>query len=378
MLITVPDYYKDFSCIADKCEDTCCAGWQIVIDSKSLRKYKRVEGAYRKTLLKKVNWLSGTFKQDKEKRCAFLMDNNLCEMYTHLGKDSLCKTCRLYPRHVEEFEGVREVSLSVSCPEVARILMNRIEPVIFKTVETEKEESYEDFDDFLYSMLLDVRERILEILQNREISLDVRTGLIYGIGRDIQRKVNHQELFDCYSVLDRYEMKIAEKFVENKIEINRCDIEGQYKFYREMFRRICSLELLKEDWFVLCQEVQQRLYRSLDASSYHELTCDFQEWIVSEYPMWNIQKEQLLVYFIFTYFCGAVYDGEILKKVQMAIISVDILEEILKVRWLRNEKVLDAEDVIEIVYRYSREVEHSERNLKKMEKLMPIKHIRFC
>ena len=41
MEITRPDYYKEFSCIAGACPDTCCAGWQIVIDDKSLKKYKR-------------------------------------------------------------------------------------------------------------------------------------------------------------------------------------------------------------------------------------------------------------------------------------------------------------------------------------------------
>ena len=36
MLYTIPDYYHEFSCIAGECEDTCCAGWQIVIDEKTL------------------------------------------------------------------------------------------------------------------------------------------------------------------------------------------------------------------------------------------------------------------------------------------------------------------------------------------------------
>ena len=44
MQITRPDYYKEFTCIADVCPDTCCAGWQIVIDEKSLKKYRRVKG----------------------------------------------------------------------------------------------------------------------------------------------------------------------------------------------------------------------------------------------------------------------------------------------------------------------------------------------
>ena len=40
MLYTRPDYYKEFICTAEQCEDTCCAGWQIVIDSASMKKYR--------------------------------------------------------------------------------------------------------------------------------------------------------------------------------------------------------------------------------------------------------------------------------------------------------------------------------------------------
>lgn len=40
MLYTIPDYYHEFSCIAGKCEDTCCAGWQIVADEAALKNTK--------------------------------------------------------------------------------------------------------------------------------------------------------------------------------------------------------------------------------------------------------------------------------------------------------------------------------------------------
>ena len=40
MLYSYPDYYDRFACIADRCEETCCAGWQIVIDEDALEKYR--------------------------------------------------------------------------------------------------------------------------------------------------------------------------------------------------------------------------------------------------------------------------------------------------------------------------------------------------
>lgn len=55
MLYTIPDYYHEFSCIAGECEDTCCAGWQIVADEAALKKYKKVTGSFRKRLRKSIN-----------------------------------------------------------------------------------------------------------------------------------------------------------------------------------------------------------------------------------------------------------------------------------------------------------------------------------
>lgn len=76
-------------------------------------------------LQKSIHWNRAVFRQKEGKRCAFLDEDNLCRMYAELGKNSLCRTCRLYSRHIEEFEGVREITLSLSCPAVAKILMSR-------------------------------------------------------------------------------------------------------------------------------------------------------------------------------------------------------------------------------------------------------------
>ena len=41
-----PQYYDNFTCIADRCPDTCCAGWQIVIDDISLENYGKISGTF--------------------------------------------------------------------------------------------------------------------------------------------------------------------------------------------------------------------------------------------------------------------------------------------------------------------------------------------
>ncbi len=360
MIYTIPDYYKEFHCLADKCEDTCCAGWQIVIDKKSLDKYKRVRGDFAWRMFSSVNWFQGTFRQDKEKRCAFLNEHNLCDMYSALGEKSLCKTCRQYPRHVEEFEGIREITLSISCPEVARILMERKNPVEFVSYEKEGEEEYEDFDPFLFSILEDARAEMIKILQDRSLSIRTRVVLVLGMAHDMQGRFNREELFDCYSVMDKYcgeaALEFAKKY-ETKPEI------GRVEFTREEFEKQYRLELLREEWDMVLQEAEVLLYNKGEA--HYNRVCE-----AFDVPDLDIYLEQLLVYFLFTYFPGAVYDGRIYAKAKMAVYCTWMIRELMMARWLKNDKTLQLEDVIDVVYRFSREVEHSDENLKRVERMM--------
>lgn len=387
MLYTIPDYYKSFQCIADKCEDTCCAGWQIVIDKKTLNKYKKIKGDFRKRMLCSVNWFQGTFKQGKDKRCAFLNERNLCDLYLSQGEEGFCKTCREYPRHTEEFEGVREITLSISCPEVARILMNRMEPVEFLSSEREGDEEFEDFDPFLFSILEDARKEMISILQNRNLTIEERVLLVLGMAHDMQGRMNRQEMFACTEVIDKYITERAVDYVKayaQKTETKQKVINLAHI----MFQHLYELELLREEWGILLKETEDLLYQDkekyckdkaefinflkLNTSIIKETDTDIQNSHIENEKNENIDihLEQLLVYFLFTYFPGAVYDGEIYAKVQLAVYCVWMIWEIWMARWLKNEKNLDLEEMTELVYRFSREVEHSDLNLKTIEKIM--------
>lgn len=365
MLYIKPDYYDDFCCTADQCEDTCCAGWQIMIDPESLDRYKKEKGPYRRELHKGISWREKAFRQKKNHRCAFLNENNLCDLYTALGEEALCDTCNRYPRHIEEFENVREMSLSISCPEVARYLMNRKDPVSFQYIETEEEESCEDFEsmDFdvlLYDILEQGRGLLLSILQNRKISLKKRFEKALHLAADIEKLVEEGNAFSAFPLFEEYEN--GEEIYQKRKLIRK------EKYSKEVFRRILTLERLRMDWGNLVKESEDILYDNKNIS-YLDLDAEFKDWQKRTGDDVKIVLEQLAVYFTTTYFCGAVYDGNILAKVQMSILSVYVIEELLKARWYRNEKQLDSEDFMEIAYRFSRELEHSDENLIHMEKI---------
>lgn len=366
MLYTTPDYYDEFTCIADKCSDTCCSGWQIVINDEYLEKYKNKDNFPTINMAEYVDFKEKVFKQHSDRRCSFLRDDNLCKLCFEYGEDALCRTCHLYPRHIEEFENVRETTLSLSCPEVARILLNRTSPVKFNSNETDEYEEDDDFDFMLYSTLLDARDVMIEILQNRSIPIDVRAGMVLGLSHDMDVRFNEDRFFTIQELLD---YAVTEKALERSIEkidsymsdSNKV-YEGMYRKYKKLFR----LEPISYDWINLYTETEHILYKK-GREFYTQKSKEFDEYMRNKAVSFDIQLEQILVYFIFTYFCGAVYDGEIYGKGKLSVYSAYYIKEFLKAAFIKNDGELSEEEIEDIVLRYSRELEHSDENLNRIE-----------
>lgn len=374
MIYTTPDYYDKFKCIADKCPDTCCAGWQIVIDEESMKKYQSFKGDYVWKVMGCVDWETETFRQDKAKRCAFLNKENLCDLYTNAGESYLCKTCREYPRHTEEFEGVREITLSVSCPEVARILMEQMEPVKFITEEKEEVEETEDFsefDPFLFSILEDARKEMIDILQDRSLPLKERSMLVLGMAHDMQGRINRSDMFACSEVIEKYTTEKARAFV--KRHLAKKSQEEEAALTREMFEKLYKLEVLRDDWEDILHKTKTTLFLTM-SKSYGELQQEFENY-KKEHSEIEIHLEQILVYFLFTYFPGAVYDGLVFAKAQMAVYCAWMVELLWMTDWISSDKILEKQRMTESLYRFSREVEHSDENLKKLDRIMEKKYL---
>lgn len=90
----------------------------------------------------------------------------------------------------------------------------------------------------------------------------------------------------------------------------------------------------------------------------------------NKFPNRSIQLEQLLVYHVFTYFCGSVYDEEVLAKIKGSVAYVIFWEMLLLGEFAGNRERFGRSSQIKIAYSYAREVEHSQDNLNQIEKMM--------
>ena len=364
-----PEYYDDFACIADRCPDTCCAGWQIVIDEESLTRYEaeaeRGQDIFSKRLETSIDWQEGVFCQ-KEKRCAFLNAENLCDLYTKLGADGLCKTCREYPRHTEEFEGLRELSLSLSCPVAAEMILRQEHFPNFQEYETdEPEELWEEFEDFdllLFTQLEDARRIIFTILKESDQPLIQKMKWVLSFSKELDDCVGDGDFARMDEIIKGAQLRKVEW------EFGDCLLE-RYQMLEENFQVLEEMELLRADWLEKRDAARKILYDQ-GFEHYKELVerFDMQYEIngVEGIPISRI-AENLFVTFVYTWFCGAVYNGWVYSKMAMAAFCTFYILEFILAEWVQKGEQLAFADCVELTWRFTREVEHSEENLSILE-----------
>lgn len=171
-----PDYYKEFSCIADKCSHSCCIGWEIDIDKETLEKYQKISGEFGEKLRKNIE-NDGTcahFKLGDNERCPFLNENNLCDIILELGEEAISQICSDHPRFYNEFSGRLESGIGLCCEEAARIILDKSDKT--KLVQTEGGNETEEEEEFFLW-----RDEVFSFAQNREIPFDERLSVLSTI-----------------------------------------------------------------------------------------------------------------------------------------------------------------------------------------------------
>ncbi|MBO5616944.1 MAG: flagellin lysine-N-methylase [Pseudobutyrivibrio sp.] len=333
--------YDEFKCIADKCPKSCCIGWQIVIDEDSINKYTVAEGNFSDRLKSSIDYNEQCFKQNNT-RCAMLNETGLCDLQSTLGEDYLCNTCRMFPRHIEEFLDIREYSLSLSCPEVTRMMM---EPdFVFTISETEDDiednpDEFDDFDFMLYDKLEYARDKMLEVAKETTLPLQERMNIIACMALKLQEFYDEGDIFEMDGVTadDTFETTGTSAM----LSLDNC-ITG--------FDALIEMEVLEESWRDSIKEAKAFWLNNAN---------NFNTWKSAMYPDKNQEFifEKILESLLYTYFCGAVYDGQIYARTMIAVQST---------RWLMMLDAASSQGLAKTIYLYSREVEHSDLNINRL------------
>lgn len=367
MKIRVPEYFKDFKCIASECEDTCCAGWGIVIDDETYKKYQKVEGAFGDRLRNEIVHDGGeNIFVLKGNDCPFLDKNKLCDIYKNVGEEGLCYTCKQYPRYTEEFGSLREVGISLSCPEAARIILRDSKKAIFELSENDEEvNKYNDINAMLYIELMQCRKIIFEILQNRNIDLNIRASIVLAFTKEIQYKIDESEISKIKLVREKYSSESIVKVFISSLDNYKDKEAVKYNNIHEYFNVFKNLKhITPNDPLGLDDAIRYFWQNEEDKEIYLFKHKSFNKYY--EESMYKF--EHILVYFIFRYFMKAVFDYDVSAKVKTAIVSYLMIKELCIVRFTEEGELTDA-DIVDIAHMYSKDIEHLEENIESLAEI---------
>ncbi len=307
MLITKPNYFDTFRCIAGSCPDSCCKEWDVQVDAVSAAYYRNLTGPLgdrlREVLYEEEGETYMSIQEDR--RCPMWRDDGLCRIQAELGEPALCKTCREFPRLTHDYGNFIEYGLELSCPEAARILLSApAAPYVTVEVAGNQEPEY---DTDAMAVLKSTRKQMLQLLESdRPLREVLVLALLYGYQAQSQLDGAEELPFDPEAALA--EAKILAK-------------PGSTEDILALF---ASLEILTPQW-------EQRLQKP-EGEAFPE-AC-----------------RPLLRYFVERYWLQAVSDYDLYCRVKFMVLSCLVIASL-------------GGDFLQTAQLYSKEIENNTANV---------------
>lgn len=350
---TYPTYYKSFKCTASACSDNCCIGWEIDIDADSLDRYMAQGGALGKRLHNSIS-LEGTphFILQNE-RCPFLNGKNLCDIFTAMGENALCEICTQHPRFHEWFGNVKESGIGLCCEAAAELILLDSKPARFITAEIDELPSPDFEEEKLFNAMVTARSLLFSLLQNRSYSIGKRLAAALCFAAELQNCFGEEnEPEEVLKLINNYSLNSQAFF--NKAQEAACPISDreEAETWSKIFSFFLTLEPIDAAWQESIKAVKDNLPEILKQ----------RQIFLGEYLRRDYEYEHLAVYFTYRYMLKSIFDGDVLSKIKLMVVSLMFISVIDTAQWQRAHG-FSQNDRVQIAKNYSKEIEYCEENL---------------
>lgn len=253
-------YLEHFKCIGGTCEDNCCIGWSVEIDKQTFAKYKKLKDPPLAELIKETIYLNEDSYNDKvdyalvelkeNKHCPFLNECRLCRIQAKFGEDYLSNVCATYPRLSNEINGVLEHSATISCPEVARLILGCREGILF--VETEEKENTRKIISLsvdtgssetpVIKYLIELRDFTMKILQSRQFLLWERILFLGFFFEEVEKDNQIHKGANIKKIIASFEKDFKNEKGQKKLTFTKIDEQRQLKILKEISDQLNNSE----------------------------------------------------------------------------------------------------------------------------------------
>lgn len=381
-VVLEPQYFNKFSCTGDKCEDSCCCGWKIDVDKKSYEKYRKVSDNELKLLLDKNvkrNRSNATEENyakinlDDKGLCPLLDENKLCRIHKDLGAGYLSKVCNTYPRVTNLIDQNYEKSVTLSCPEAARLILLNPQLMEFDEVEETAEtpiiiQFAAETNDLrnakrVIKYFWQLRIFSISLVQNRRYKLWERL-IILGL---FMQKVSEYSIDDTVDkipqLIDQYNEIIDSEFLKNELANIPINLNIQMELMKEINDQrfgirlnahtnvyvSCVVEFLNGIKYIKDDKVEDIAERYKEAfHNYYKPFMDEHEYILENYVVNHIFKGLFPI----------LSKGDVFQEYVKLIVNYSYIKTLL-IGIAGFHQKLDEDIIIKLIYSFSRAIEHN-------------------
>ena len=348
MILKYPSSYKNFKCIAGACPDSCCAGWEVVVDEVAKARFEAVNSPFGERLraAMTIDAEGDTIFKNTDNHCPFLNAQNLCDIHIQLGPEYLCETCDLYPRYFVNYGPFTEQGLSFSCPEALRMLLADNASGTFVT------ETLAQALPQTLKMGLSARNLLMTLFSQSSFSAEARLLLALDYGMAFSALFWQTDEGALKALNARYKtVDFLKARLRDLINIKK---DVSVKLETTIFRVLLACEHQATDFSEL-------LFHS--AEKFPEITrTDYDAYLKAESQNSHYFKT-LALYYLHRYFLTDAEAGEALISLQLLALTWTAQRILLFLRWQAQKKILTLKDYVNTFYHYSREIEHSLPNM---------------
>ena len=381
MIIHYPGYYKKFHCLAGECPDTCCIGWEITVDRETEKTYQKLRKGKSELAERLRRSVRRRLIIPDGDRCPFLAGDGLCDLCREYGEAAMTRTCRRYPRHVEDFGDIHEVELLCSCPEAARLILSEDFRLITRNM-PERKGNTDGIDEERLALWFSVREQVFAMAGDRRMPLWARMRRILAFCHDVQGRLRREDTAGVEALVGRAketacrrngadpvpdlidgdktgdhlqtkEERMTERNVPGRLKeadhrekdwektndvytpgkADMHNLEERFSLMADFFAEFASLSPIGHGFPELLECSRTFLYHSEDSRSrYEERQQEFRR----NMPETEVCTERLLFYFLYSFVMPGFYDGNLYTKAKMAVFGAVAAEELEMAEYFRN------------------------------------------
>lgn len=360
MILRVPDYYTEFKCIADKCTDTCCAGWEIDIDEDTSAFYQEIGGEIGERIracLVCDEQGDHTFTLKEHRRCPFLNDDNFCDIIIAAGEEALGEVCSEFPRFGIEYGNVYQKFMTLACEEAGRIFFGQDHSPVFVDMEMPTGEEDDSVNESEVEFFVTVQYKAIDILENQKENIWIREKRYLLFLEKCQEALNGLDLDDenidftpMMKTLDDIYVDVCKM----QIEVDEISDEDRYEAFLDRFYIFDQMHVINQEW----QDEKDHLQSTFNKDNYAGLVDAFLE----SDGFVELDYEKLLVYFTFRYIMNSIYNYDIMCYGKLAKLFTAMVLDMDALRLYENNGKYDRKDRTDVARIFSKEVEHSEEN----------------